>query len=239
MEIIDAQDVADRTVTKRPYYNRTNTCDRCGNKLISPRIYREYDKRDNWTGKWLCYTCWQIDYRKKNGSPYLADYKINNLDPNCKKGIGLIFEQVTCKARGIKNLNIENNNFNSPFDHSVDPELGILETKGTVLKHKILPDRIKEYDCWNFTIRLEKIFDHIILYCADKNMENIERVYIIPWKDIDKRFKNMTFSITICKDLNGWYEKYRVDEKPYNNAFHNLDETDLKILRKRKKDKKE
>lgn len=40
------------------YYNRTNTCDKCGKDLISdacPR--REYNKEGNWTGRWLCNAC--------------------------------------------------------------------------------------------------------------------------------------------------------------------------------------
>lgn len=29
----------------------------------------------------------------------------------------------------------------------------------------------------------------------------------------------------------GWYEKYRVDEKPYNDAYHCLGKDDLPALR--------
>ena len=31
------------------YYNKTNTCDRCGKKLISGRTCKEYDQKGNCT----------------------------------------------------------------------------------------------------------------------------------------------------------------------------------------------
>ena len=48
------------------HYNRTNTCDICGNELITnqkPR--REIDKEGNWTGRWLCKKCYR-EYQKNN-----------------------------------------------------------------------------------------------------------------------------------------------------------------------------
>lgn len=52
-----------------------------------------------------------------------------------------------------------------------------------------------------------------------KDRKNIERVYIFPKKEIIIRngvtiYKNPTRAV--------WYEKYRVDEKPYNDAYHSL-----------------
>lgn len=201
-------------VQKCIYYNRTNTCDRCGNKLIPGKVYRKRNKEGDWTGKWLCTSCQQKES---------ADFRNNNLDPNSSHGKGYIFEQITCKARGIDNLNINDDNFNSIIDHSPDPEYGIIQSKGAIYNTS---DRSW---CIYVESEHEKEFDYIIVHCMDNYTKNVERVYIFPKKVVIKRSH-----IRIYKNPSRytWYEKYRVDEKPYNDAFHNLDERDLSILRK-------
>lgn len=53
-------------VSKR-YYNRTNSCDICGDDLIiSQKPRREIDKKGNWTGRWLCIKCHYKECQKKN-----------------------------------------------------------------------------------------------------------------------------------------------------------------------------
>lgn len=50
----------------------------------------------------------------------------------------------------------------------------------------------------------------MICYCADKNGENIERIYIFPWRDI------YTKAITIVKNPSRgipWYDQYKIDEE--------------------------
>lgn len=39
-----------------------------------------------------------------------------NLDPDSETGKGFIAEMIVVKTRGIKNCNLELDNFNSPFD---------------------------------------------------------------------------------------------------------------------------
>jgi hypothetical protein len=79
------------------HYNRTNTCDICGNRLKSWDTYREHDKKGNWTGKWLCRSCWgKADYNKRPDSinniiKSLRDHRTGNLDPNSRSGKGYIF----------------------------------------------------------------------------------------------------------------------------------------------------
>lgn len=216
---------------KGTYYNRTNTCDECKtNKLTPGNTFREYGKNDNWTGKWLCRDCWwKNDYKNRSDSynnirKEIADFRLNNLDPNSTTGKGYIFEQITCKARGIDNLNIENDNFSSKLDHTRDSKYGILQSKGATYSPK--------YDRWHNGSMINeygKEFDYIIFYCMDIYMKNVERVYIFPRGEIIKRS-----SVTVHKNPSRggqWYEKYRVDEKLYNDAYHNLDDDDLKGLR--------
>ncbi len=69
----------------RKYYNRTNTCDRCSDKLIPQDIYRELNKDGNWTGNWVCHECHFSDllehlkrFYEENGRPPAARDFINN-----------------------------------------------------------------------------------------------------------------------------------------------------------------
>lgn len=93
--------------------------------------------------------------------------------------------------------------------------MGILQTKGAVFTSGL--------EGWHFNVALdqEKNFDNLITYCADRYMKNLERVYIIPGKEVKKRT-----TITIYKSpspsQHTWYEQHIVDVKPYNDAFHSL-----------------
>lgn len=209
------------------YYNRTNTCDnlnnlkedgkKCECRLTPGNALREYEN-EKWTGRWLCRSCWEKnDYNKRIDSHVniiksLSDRRTNNLDQESPQAKGDISEAVTCMTRGVKNLNIENDNFTSPIDHSRDAEYGIIQSKGAI------------YNTLNrdWRIRVEnerkKEFDNLIVYCMNKDMNNIERVYIFPKKEVIKRS-----SIRIYKtSYRSWYGKYRVDEKPYNDTLRKL-----------------
>ena len=62
-----------------------------------------------------------------------------------------------------------------------------------------------------------------------KDWKDVDRIYIIP----ESEAKEGT-SITISKNpYRGipWYEKYRVDEKPYNEAYHSLSIEDCSVLK--------
>ncbi len=48
---------------------------------------------------------------KDNIIKSLAKRRIGNFDPNSSQSKGDISEEVTCKVRKVKNLNIENNDF--------------------------------------------------------------------------------------------------------------------------------
>ena len=153
------------------------------------------------------------------------DFRNDNLDPDSPTGKGYIGEQITCSVRGIKNLNIEKDNFEVPIDHSIDSEYGTVQSKCAVYS--------SVYRMWKLYTENErkKDFDYLFVYCMSNDMKNVERVYIIPWEEVIKRK-----SISIVKDPSKgvqWYEKYRVDEKPYNDAYHSMDLSS--ILRKKRK----
>jgi len=71
------------------YYNRSNTCDRCGKELIPGHPCREYNKDGDWTGCWLCSTCYRKD-REKN------DLTTNS---NLRKMVNSYINDMNMKAR--------------------------------------------------------------------------------------------------------------------------------------------
>lgn len=205
--------------TRREKYNDTNTCDICGEEdLISESTYKEYDQSGVWTGRWMgkkCYTKIYYHTIEKNRPDSIGNMRkslrnrrTGNLNKNSAQAKGDIFERLTCEWRGVDNLNIENDNFNSPIDHSRDIELGIIQTKGRVYNYI---DRRWPFTC--FERDHHKEFDHTICYCTDEHMKNIERVYIFPRKEVLKRTV-----ITIYKDPSRdvWYDKYIIDEATIN-----------------------
>ncbi len=116
---------------------------------------------------------------------------------------------MTCRWRGVKNLNIGNDNYEYPIDHSKDPELGIIQTKG-----KFYDSYNQIWEFGNFRRDHNKDFSVMICYCTNKNGTIIERIYIFPKKELINRN-----SITITKfplrnsDTLYWYEKYRVTDE--------------------------
>lgn len=203
----------------RRNFNENNACEECGKEKIG--LLKEYDKDRNWTGRLLCKSCYDKNDRKNNPDNLdnikkdLSNSRNNNLDQNCTTAKGLLFETITCEARNRKNLNIEYNNFRTPIDHDRDPELGILQSKGAIYNSVYR----SWHNIWNSESEKRKEFDNLIFYCMSKDRKNIERVYIFPKKEIITRS-----GITIQKNpiRTVWYEKYRADEKPYNDAYHSL-----------------
>lgn len=193
------------------YYNRTNICDRCGKNLaLGPgNPCREYNIDGNWTGKWTCFSCYDKEQTQQI-KKQLAHRRTGNLTKP-----SLIFgddcEELTCRWRGVENLNKQNDNFCNPIDHSIDPELGIIQTKGAKLKitrsnHGILE---YEYKTWRtkFINEHYKKIDYLIFYCVNMDGTIVSRIYLFPIIELIKRR-----SITIYKDSPKvtWHEKYRV-----------------------------
>lgn len=192
-------------------------CYQCGrDKLTSKTALREYDDKGNWSGKWLCRNCRCKDYQKFNPNSQLntikllRDRRINNLDPSSSQAIGDLFEELTCRWRGVKNLNKENDNFLNPIDHSPDSEGNTLQTKG----------RLDNHYRWNFSYlerEWDKEFDYEICYCASEDGKTIERIYKFPKLEIMGRkgiaiYKNAALSRYPWIRCS-WVEKYRITDE--------------------------
>lgn len=219
IELVDKSDIYIGHKGKIPIPEGEKCCE-CGNKAVR----RERNNKGIWSGRYFCMTHYHESYSKRPDVSIIyenslkklkkgADHRTGNLDPNCTSGKGYIGQKVTCKARNIEDLNIKNDNFNSPIDHSVDPELGILQSKFANFEIK--------YNRWHICTRNEigKKYDYIILYCVEN--DRVARGYIIPEHEVTEHQ-----SVSIQKNPNRgvqWYEKYRIkDIEHYDDAYQEI-----------------
>lgn len=212
----------------RSKMDHTNTiCCICGRKDTYIRPYgkvewMKYKKNGIWDHKsYVCYWCYGDLYRKRSDShnnimKYLTNSRIGNVNRFENQGKGIIGQWIGGKTLSIKDLNIENNNFNEPIDlswHSI---------------HHNIDVKIATYNNINDQWRFENIrrnYDNLLALCMDryKLWKNVEMAYMIPTSQTD------TTGITIFKNLSkgGKYEKFRIDEKPYNDTYHSVDIPEL------------
>lgn len=213
IELIDENEIL--TGRRKEKYNETNTCDRCGNDLIPTKATREY-KEENWTGKWICNICYLHDYNeyhKDDRRNYTKETYISRrkgiLNPNSNAAKGDRAEELTSKWRGVKVLSKELDHYELPYDHSMDPELGVIQTKS------------KLYDPYNkswsarWKNEHDKIFDYLIYYCLSSDGTVVERIYIFPNNEVVKRsgISIYSHSLNIGRGSKlAWYEEYRVKD---------------------------
>jgi len=195
-----------------PKVDHSNTkCCRCGNSKsnlkfvdsVGKEIYHWYKHivNNRWDGKYCCASC----YNKTR-----TDRRTGKLDINSNNAKGDHFEDLKSLWRGVKRLNIENDNFTGiSIDHSKDSELGILQTKGRFYNLK------NRNWCFVFEREWFKEFDHEICYCASKDGKIIERIYIFPGWDMLNISGVTIFKYDSKGNLYeyGWYEKYRIKDE--------------------------
>lgn len=188
-------------------------CYRCE----KPAYRREYNK-GIWTTKYICQYHYHNDHwinveKKDPNSRYnldksVADSRTCNLDRFNNLGKAIIGQWITGKTLGIKDLNIENNHFREVIDHSFHHIYGNIDTK--TVSYDI-------YNKWWSVTCKNHNFDHICVLCMDNRIPwtIVERVYMIPEKEIVGK------GITIVKNPSkgGWYEKFRFEEKLFNDTY--------------------
>lgn len=192
--------------TNKQYYNRTNTCDRCGIKfeIATGHPEREYDEKGNWTGRWDCTNCFEKydPNSKSNIIRSLASCRTGNQNPNHSNTKGKKSQKLACRLYGWKDLNEENDDYTTSID-CYDPKTG--------LYHQVQMryyNSIERYWPFNgFEYEWEKIFEDMICFCFSKYGKIVERIYKFPWKEI-MRVKGITVYKNPSKGL--WYEKYRI-----------------------------
>lgn len=186
--------------------------------------WRKFPDVKRWDGKsYLCKSCYSKEYMKLPDSHHnlmkkVTDFRTGNLGSKTKTGKGFIGEQIVAKVRKLKNCCIETDIFNFKFDLSKDPEYGMIQVKL----------RVSCYGDWYIKFGIEHNFDTLFVLCMDKNMKNVERVYTIP----EEELYGMK-SLTIMGSENSKWEMFRIDEKPYNEAYQNMKLANCKVLRKK------
>lgn len=191
---------------------------------------REY-KDDIWSGRYICGKCNDKIRRKLPDSNVnvikkMRKFRNNQLSIYTSSGKTYVGEQIWCKVRGVKNCNIEKDNFAYKYDHSSDSEYGIVNTKIATLSH-----HQGSIGAWSFNNRGESKYDTALLLCMDSNMpwKEAKRGYLIPWKEMINRV-TITISENPYRGI-PWYEKYRIkDIEPYNNAYHSMKLENCNIL---------
>ena len=211
------------------YYNKTNTCDnikedgvKCEEKLRPHNAYREYNGEGYWIGRWLCKNCYNKEQSMKPNSrnnilKSIANFRNKQLDKKSESGKGFIGEQIFCKTRNALNCNLKLDNFRSKID-VVDDEYGKVQVKSPSLS---------KYGFWKANY-IGGDFETLVILCMSNNFEHVDRVYIIPKKEVGDRK-----SITITKDPSRlvWYKEFRVDNIPYEDAYRSMSIENCPILR--------
>lgn len=200
-------------------------CAICGN-IDTSHWYKLYDEKGYKTNLWLCHGCYEKDYNKRPDS-HNSIRKImslcrsgrvidfNKFDELLENEKGRIGEDIVSVTLGIKNQNDMADNYKYPYDLVCHPGYGRIQVKiaGFDIKNQ-------SYD---FTIGMEHEFDTLIALCMDKERpwKDVDEVYIMP-EECDELYGESYISIYRDSSGSKW-KKFRIDEKPYNSTYHNMD----------------
>lgn len=208
-------------------------CYICGNIAT----IRHKDNNGNWDKKsFVCNTCYQRGYRTRhpdivkrhnNELSRASNWKNGELDPYTSSGRGYIVEQFSCKTLGLENLNIKNNTFRAKCDTTRHVKYGNIQIKGASYNTM---ER-----SWNRTIGEEQIFDTLLMVLMDKYMpwKNVKKVYAIPEIDV-YGLRSITIFDKPSPSIGSKWDRFVIDEKPFNNTYHNLTIEECPSLRKDK-----
>lgn len=194
-------------------YNPTNICSLCRkeNNITDNSILYPGNVLKVWVDQKKIWNCKKHGYKYHNNNPNSNSNIIKSLrvrrNGQLKDARNLFADNcqtLTCELFEVENLNLKYDNYNFPIDHSKHPILGILQTKGAHYK-----DDTWRF-CYNILCELDKKYDNMILWCVSQDGRIIERLYIIPKKETDKR---SSIAIYNNPSRGQWYEKYRVTDK--------------------------
>lgn len=223
IEIVDSSEVAKRYRPPIGSIAKGRICHKCGsnvtwtNKKGTALWSKYYDKKGNWDGmSFLCNIC------QSKGYTQCADWRNGRLDPNSEVGKGFIGQQIVAKTFGVDDCNIKMDSFKFYVDLDKHSKYGICDVKTSSLNQK--------YNRWKFG-GFQKECDNFVFVGMDSNWpwRDVESMHIIPCDEI----VNKTH-ITIVKNPSSRgsvYTKFRVDPKPFNDTYHNMNINNCTILR--------
>lgn len=112
-------------------------------------------------------------------------------------------EILAIKARKLEGCILDINDTIPKFNMAPDPEYGIIKTKFRAMYEN--DDKVP--------IGTDRDFDTLFIIVLHKGKGTIEKVYAIPKKELDRKR-----AITIA-DNKDECQKFRIDEKPYNDVY--------------------
>jgi len=198
--------------------NDDRLCSNCGDKTTSSYC-KVYDDNDNWDGKsWLCNKCFSEKYNNDIVKP-MRPCRNKGISKESTLGKGIIGEAIVSKVLGIEMCSKKANNFNYKFDLFTHDKYGNIQVKIAG----------PYFNQWKYDFRHGNPCDcdTVILLCMDEEWNNVVRVYIIPSENVEK----LGLSIYRGTMRASKWDEFQVDEKPYNNAYHNLNIDNCSILK--------
>ena len=200
--------------------NEENICKMCGNNKTSGNWHR-HSKSGLYP---ICKHCYDIHDPNSYNNIMKVSTKSRNkeLSKNSTKGKSFRTEQAILKTLGLENCNIEKNNFSYKCDGNSD-DFGMIQIKSSALE---FGDGFKYYE-WKFDkIKLENC-NTVFLVCMDKNYKNILRVYKISSEHIHIEY----IRINPHTEIKWNWNDFRIDEKPYNDTYHNMSIENCSVLK--------
>lgn len=188
----------------------------------SPRWYECECGKEDCTG-YYCNKC----YMKKanvseNGihttAKNLASCRTGNLDRISYTGVSIIGQWICAKTLCLKDMNIENDNFEQLVDLSHHTIYGDIDVKTCTLN--------KKKGIWVSKV-IGRAFNTVAILCMDELeiWKDAKKVYIIPEDKIKVSSCLTLYNNPLGNrqiEINKYYEIFRVDEKPYNDTYHSV-----------------
>lgn len=175
--------------------------------------------------KFLCNACGSnicqnLSDSQNNKRKYIADSRTGNIDRFTNHGKDLIGQWMGAQVLGLKDLNLENNNFREYVDLSPHIIRGNVDVK------------IRTYNpisCqWNISpikrdCRTTYEFDNILAICMDKyeHWKHVEKVHMIPKNAVE----GITgFAIVKPTSLRGCkWDQFLIDRTHYEELYNSVD----------------
>lgn len=212
--------------TRKIVYNETDTCDNCrelgiSTKLIPGKAVREKCKNGFHTGRWLCTKCYgKIHYHnfgkydpdnQWNSLRRVVNCRTGNLDRNCSTAKGTKSQKLACILYGWEDLNEKNDNYKVPID-CFDSKTG--------LYYQVQGHNYNSLEgLWSFTHfdrEWKKKYKSMVCFCLSEDGKIVERIYIFPKEEIDKRTIIGVYKSSADRWGNQkihWYEQYKVKDE--------------------------
>lgn len=212
-------------IKPKNYFENRKCCE-CGSSRTtqgfgSPRWHNHLCNKE-YCSKWLCHKCYnKIQYKLPDSHTNLIKLmrqcRNRNFDITKEMCKGCIGVEIVANTLGLKNANIESDNFSSDVDIRGHPKYGNIEVKISTLRNGKWQFDIKESQ------KLKQKFDTVFLLCMDHNepWEDIIRIYAIPFKEIIKNNFHINISDNYSKYL---YGEFIIDHTSYNETYHKFDE---------------